>query len=910
MWQEEVSLTNTEKTALRYQTEPLSPEPESPSSRHLSSYNNEQAATPPPQLPSSTLPVVFSARPAYTIGTRSHSYATEHRKSIPFPIPTTPSSSSPPSSSSALVSPAATESSSSAILDMDPDNTSTKQLIDLSDNNNNSNTFDLATSPVSSPATPSSKRTLLSRAPSLQRTNSTTSNTSNTSNGNSRRIDATAAALAGLASPPSGPASNGGLVRPSSLSLSLSRNSSLSKKSGSKQQQQLQQQQQQQQDYVPPSPSLAHRPQKHVMLHRQSTSQDFQLRLHQQQQRQDDLGEELSEAGEDQIPGTPTSTSSFGSGTMGMSGSEREREKSASIRQKRQSRSFALIENRNIQTLSSNLAMVASPTDSEFPPQPTSDSLLSVIAQKEARIAQLREDLEANLTELTQLKERWSQMMMEERTRQQAEASASIQEQEKQYYGHSSSQSVSHRLSTTGAGIWGSVVGSVSGISGVSGGISLHHINTLHSQQQQQQQQIQSPQSSQSTNGLVSGRSSTSSVTGRGGEGSLISGAGVTSPSGHSRPTSPLPTYLNGLSSLNGLNSPVSPNGQGGTNLSSALLAKRGDRASFSSLSTCSSSQSNAGDAPLAFEAGHSSQSSFSSSSGHPEYTQRDQQQRDARKMKRESSGLFIPPEAEEVLVNTGRALFKGFGSLLGGIRTVVTDVTESDRFQHSRQRTMDMVSGLAQTAADVLPLPSHDDIYYHHQRLRLLDEEDEEPLTAEQQQHQIQLQHAKEQRRKERLRLKQEKERRLLEKGQSGASLATASSGSGGEGGLNRSGSLVRRSSSRKVGKSIEKLTTEAGQEKQVEGDDVSIKTIQQLSIRDEDEEGQGWNMEDKDLMASLEADVRGQADQEDMKKTIIDFENISSNSRIHTGNESLRDTPTTTTNATFALSSSKKNN
>ncbi|KAF9548820.1 hypothetical protein EC957_005493 [Mortierella hygrophila] len=893
MWQEEVSLTDTNKTALRYHSEPLSPEPDSPSSRHHSFSLNEQAAT-PPQLPSSTLPETFSARPAYTIGTKSHSYATEHRKTIPFPIPTTPSSSSP-SSSSALASPAATESSSSAILDMDPDNTSTpQQLIDLGDindntnTNTNNNTSDLATSPVSPPATPSSKRTSLSRAPSLQRTNSTTSNTSN---GNSRRIDSTVAALASFSSPPTGPASNGGLVRPSSLSLSLSRNSSLSKKTGSKQQQQLQQQQQQQQDCVPPSLSSTHRPQKHVMLHRQSTSQDFQLRLHQQQQRQDDMGEELSEAGEEQIPGTPTSISSFGSGTMGMSSSDREREKSASIRQKRQSRSFALIENRNIQTLSSNLAMVASPTDSEFPAQPTSDSLLSVIAQKEARIALLREDLETNLTELTQLKERWSQMMMEERTRQQAEASASIQEQEKNHYGHSS-QSVSHRLSTTGAGIWGSVVGSVSGISGVSGGISLHHINTLHSQQHQQQQPIQSPQlSSQSANGLVSGRSSTSSAAGRGGE-SSTSGAGFTSPSGNSRPTSPLPTYL---SSLNGLNSPVSPNGLGGTNLSSALLAKRGDRASFSSLSTCSSSQSNAGDAPLAFEAGHSSQSSFSSSTGHPEYNQRDQQQRDARKLKRESSGLFIPPEAEEVLVNTGRALFKGFGSLLGGIRTVVTDVTESDR-----QRTMDMMSGLAQTAADVLPLPSHDDIYYHHQRLRLLDEEDEEPLTAEQQQQLIQLQQAKEQRRKERLRLKQEKERRLLEKGQSG---------SGSESGLNRSGSLVRRSSSRKVAKGVEKITTE----KQQADEDVSSssKTIQQLSIRDEEEEGQGWDMEDKDLMASLEADVRGQAAvQDDMKMNSVDFENTS---RIHAENESLRDTPstttTTTTTATFAPSSSKKN-
>lgn len=206
------------------------------------------------------------------------------------------------------------------------------------------------------------------------------------------------------------------------------------------------------------------------------------------------------------------------------------------------------------------------------------------------------------------------------------------------------------------------------------------------------------------------------------------------------------------------------------------------------------------------------------------------------------------------------------------------------------------MMSGLAQTAADVLPLPSHDDIYYHHQRLRLLDEEDEEPLTAEQQQQLVQLQQAKEQRRKERLRLKQEKERRLLEKGQSE---------SGSEGGLNRSGSLVRRSSSRKVAKGVEKITTE----KQQADEDVSSssKTIQQLSIRDEEEEGQGWDMEDKDLMASLEADVRGQAAvQDDMKMKSVDFENTS---RIHAGNESLRDTPSTTTTATFAPSSSKKN-
>ncbi|KAI8345804.1 hypothetical protein B0O80DRAFT_503983 [Mortierella sp. GBAus27b] len=68
-----------------------------------------------------------------------------------------------------------------------------------------------------------------------------------------------------------------------------------------------------------------------------------------------------------------------------------------------------------------------------------------------------------------------------------------------------------------------------------------------------------------------------------------------------------------------------------------------------------------------------------------------------------------------------------GLGSLLDSIRTVVNDVAESERLQDSRRRTMDMVSGLAQSAADALPLPSHDDIYYHHQRLNLLDENENE---------------------------------------------------------------------------------------------------------------------------------------------------------------------------------------
>ncbi|KAI8345852.1 hypothetical protein B0O80DRAFT_504029 [Mortierella sp. GBAus27b] len=61
--------------------------------------------------------------------------------------------------------------------------------------------------------------------------------------------------------------------------------------------------------------------------------------------------------------------------------------------------------------------------------------------------------------------------------------------------------------------------------------------------------------------------------------------------------------------------------------------------------------------------------------------------------------------------------------AFITSIRTVVNDVTESERLQDSRRRTMDMVSGLAQSSADALPLPIHDDIYYHHQRLSLLDE-------------------------------------------------------------------------------------------------------------------------------------------------------------------------------------------
>ncbi|KAF9106523.1 hypothetical protein BGX27_009121 [Mortierella sp. AM989] len=730
-----------------------------------------EPASPRPSatLPSAALPTTFTTHPTYTIGTRSHSFATEHLK----PPPASPLVSSMPGSE---------ETSVEATL----------------------------STPASPSSTPSSRNGLRLTS-SHQRSKSSSSSSSSPT----------------ASEPSSGTTISPSLSRQSSLSLNLNRQSSLSKKH-------TKQQQQQQQDRdpaIPASPSSTHRPQKHVMLNRRSVSQDFQIRLQQQQQRQEDLGEELSEAGEDLGPGTPTSISSFGSGTMGMSGSEREKDRNLSGRSNRLSKSsVALIESRNIQTLSSNLAMVSSPTDSEFPQQ-NSDALLSTIAQKEARIAQLREDLEANLSELTQLKERWSQMMIEERNRQHAEATASIQEQN----GHNGSQSVSHRLSSTGAGIWGTVVGSVSGISGASGGISLHNINAAH-----QHQQYQYSQSIGSPGGLVSGRSSTSSNPGRG-EGHVTSGS--------SRPTSPLPAYLNNFSSLNGLNTPLSPVGQGGS--LSPTLNKKGDRTSLSSLSTCSSSQSNAGDGPTSFEAGHSSQSSFSSS-GQPDQNglqvQLHKEHRESRRMKRESSGLFIPPEAEEVLVNTGRALFKGFGSLLGGIRTVVSDVAESDRFQHSRQRTIDMVSGLAQTAADALPLPSHDDIYYHHQRLRLLDEEEEEgSASAELRQ---QRQQNKEQRRRER---QKEKERRFAgnENGESSSELS----------GVTRSPSLVRRTS-RKAGASQEK----AGKLESEESESVShSRSVSQLLIRKEsnpvaEEEALEWGIEDKELLESLEADVRGQ--------------------------------------------------
>jgi len=178
----------------------------------------------------------------------------------------------------------------------------------------------------------------------------------------------------------------------------------------------------------------------------------------------------------------------------------------------------------------------------------------------------------------------------------------------------------------------------------------------------------------------------------------------------------------------------------------------------------------------------------------------------------------------------------------------------------------MDMMSGLAQSAADALPLPSHDDIYYHHQRLRLLDEEEEHQQPTEQQIQQ--QQQAKEHRRRERLR---EKERlRQLEKGSDG--LVEGGGSSPRSGGVARSPSLVRRTSRQK---SLKGTSSKGDQEHSSSTSSLS-KTVSLLDIEDENQEsntaskvgmrtstegaGGDWELEDKEILESLEADVRRQ--------------------------------------------------
>lgn len=152
--------------------------------------------------------------------------------------------------------------------------------------------------------------------------------------------------------------------------------------------------------------------------------------------------------------------------------------------------------------------------------------------------------------------------------------------------------------------------------------------------------------------------------------------------------------------------------------------------------------------------------------------------------------------------------------------------------FQHSRRRTIDVVSGLAQTAADALPLPSHDDIYYHHQRLHLLDDDEDASAASAAQKAQQQQQRSRD--------MKSEQE--------NGSSSDLAGTG--------RSRSLARRTSRQKV---------------QAKEDRSLSKRVSQLSIRGEEaglnggsradhdeEEASEWNMDDKELLESLALDAQ----------------------------------------------------
>ena len=188
------------------------------------------------------------------------------------------------------------------------------------------------------------------------------------------------------------------------------------------------------------------------------------------------------------------------------------------------------------------------------------------------------------------------------------------------------------------------------------------------------------------------------------------------------------------------------------------------------------------------------------------------------------------------------------------------------------------MVSGLAQTAADALPLPSHDDIYYHHQRLRLLDEEEEQALSVEErQQHQLQLQLQQQQQQA----VKEQRKRR--ERPKLSSSLSSSS--------LSSSPTLVRRKSQAKnkgtPKTGVDAISNDDDEEDELEGSVGLSKQVSQLSIREgytsarqgngdeEEEEGLGWDLEDKELLESLEAEVLLE------QETRISFAQSNSNSK-----------------------------
>ncbi|KAF9539192.1 hypothetical protein BGW38_009954, partial [Lunasporangiospora selenospora] len=152
----------------------------------------------------------------------------------------------------------------------------------------------------------------------------------------------------------------------------------------------------------------------------------------------------------------------------------------------------------------------------------------------------------------------------------------------------------------------------------------------------------------------------------------------------------------------------------------------------------------------------------------------------------------------------------------------------------------MDMMTGLAQSAAEALPLPSHDDIYYHHQRMHLLDETDEEMERQRQQQ-------------------------RLQQQQQQQASTRLARSTSRGRGDRAVvSSTTSKMDRTRSLSQTVSQLSIQEEETVQTE------KKLGRVLDEEEEEEGE-WEIEDKDLLKDLEAEVRrgdGEKEVEEVKK------------------------------------------
>ncbi|KAF9417721.1 hypothetical protein BGZ94_009898, partial [Podila epigama] len=324
----------------------------SPSIDHHHIHQSSEPASPQPSsvvaLPSSTLPANLISRPAaYTIGTKSRSFSNDtttgvhHHHQLPLHRKSTSISSNASSTGTAGTGTSTSRVTFADQVAFPPGQNPDLLHLDDSDESTMASLPTYANSPLAvntfaSPETADSdsvrstlepsqlatmstlsssptalKRHQLGRASSLQRVPTPLTGSESTSE----------SSALGPASPPSATKLQN---RRSLTSLNLGRKSSLPKKSFSTPPSADNsntisnsthiKQTDRDRDSVPPSPSSAHRGQRHVMLNRRSVSQDFQIRLQQQQQRQEELGDELSEAGED-VPGTPSSISSYGSAT-------------------------------------------------------------------------------------------------------------------------------------------------------------------------------------------------------------------------------------------------------------------------------------------------------------------------------------------------------------------------------------------------------------------------------------------------------------------------------------------------------------------------------------------------------------------------------------------------------------------